>query len=720
MGVIGNVVMQDDRQVVEAVRRLIDLVADKPPSVVESAERRDDRRRFLAETLGSDGDVVFERIIAGDELQPVAYLERGAIAARAVAKIALRSQAGSAIGSGTGFLIAPGVLITNNHVIPDRSLTINSMAQFGYELDVMGKALGPVEFALDAERLFHTDVALDFTVVAVRPLAQDGTSRLDAYGYLPLLGTTGKAMEGEWLSLIQHPNGERKQVCVRENKLIKRQPDVLWYSSDTKPGSSGSPVFNNDWFVVALHHKGVPEMRDGVIQTVDGRDFDARTMSEDRVKWIGNEGVRASRIFATLQAALPGHPLLQPLFQATPASARVETPALGPDTRRAAPPTASAPSSPPALPATSPASTVMATNETITIPIEIRLTVRPDGAVAAPAVVASTESFAIEAKRSAEPKREAPFDPDYGKRKGYDPKFLGGGAKIVGLPVLGAQNEVNAAPLLSPTASNKHVLHYDNYSVVMHKDRRLAMFSAANVSFGHRYEMARTRDVWRLDPRIRKEHQLDGFYYANNQFDRGHLTRREDLEWGTTPRKALMSAGDTCHWTNCTPQHSRFNQNREIWQGIERYILEESIEAGHVDTQIITGPVLDEGDPEYKKIKYPLQFWKVVAALKQDGSLFATAYIASQAEVIAQYGIETTEAPFGAYKTFQTRIAEIERLTGLTFVSGEGGATPLSTYDPLEGRPVSRRRRLATSESTSGVSLPPDYLPIDDLSDIIV
>ena len=74
MGVIGNVVMQDDRQVVEAVRRLIDLVADKPPSVVESAERRDDRRRFLAETLGSDGDVVFERIIAGDELQPVAYL----------------------------------------------------------------------------------------------------------------------------------------------------------------------------------------------------------------------------------------------------------------------------------------------------------------------------------------------------------------------------------------------------------------------------------------------------------------------------------------------------------------------------------------------------------------------------------------------------------------------------------------------------------------------
>lgn len=718
MGVVGSAFVQVDQAEVEMLRQLLDLVADKPPVAVESPDRREARRRFLTETLGAAGEVAFERVIAGDELQPVSYLERGMVAARAVAKVALRTAGGASDGSGTGFLIAPGVLITNNHVLPDRSLASRSRAQFSYELDAAGAPVEPVDFAFDVDRLFHTHQALDFTVVAVSAVAQDGRTRLDGFGYLPLLGTTGKAMEGEWLSLIQHPNGERKQVSIRENKLIKRKADVLWYSTDTKPGSSGSPVFNNDWYVVALHHAGVPDMRNGVPQTIDGVDFDPRRMSDDRVKWIGNEGIRASRIFQTLQAALPGHPLLQPLFSATPSSARIEVGPGGhgtpPEARPSHPPSGSSP-----LPAPrSPVSTAMAHVETVTIPVEIRLTLRQDGGPATPAVVTGTESIRAEAASQKPAEREAPFDPDYGKRKGYDAKFLGTGAKMVGLPVLGQQNTVNAAPLLSPTAQNKFVLHYANYSVVMHKDRRLAMFSAANVSFGSRFDMPRTRDVWRRDPRIRADHQLEGFYYARNNFDRGHLTRREDLEYGPTPALALMSAGDTCHWPNCVPQHARFNQNREIWQGIERYILEESIFAGNVDAQIFTGPVLDEGDPAYRDIQYPLQFWKIVAALKSDGTLFATAYLASQEEVIAQHGIETTEAPFGAYRTFQTTIAEIERLTGLTFVSGEGGTTPLRSYDPLESEPRSRGARLATRESTGGIALPPNYRRLSGLGDI--
>jgi endonuclease G len=720
MGVVGSTHIQADQAVAEALRRLIDFAGAKPPAIMNSPDTLALRRRFLNETLGAEGEVAYERVIAGNELQPVAYLERGAIAARAVAKVAIKTTGGAAAGSGTGFLIAPGVLITNNHVIDDKSLAINSLAQFAYETDLAGRPVGPIDFALDPNTLFHTNEPLDFTIVAVRPLALDGKTTLDAFGSLPLLGTTGKASEGEWLSLIQHPDGQRKQVCIRENKLIKRQPDVLWYSTDTKPGSSGSPVFNNDWFVVALHHAGVPEMRNGIPQTIDGRDFNPSTMTDDLIKWVGNEGIRASRIHQTLQAALPSHPLLQPLFAATPTSARVDSA-----------PQTSKPMSRPALFAAQPRSTaitppdasdIMTTNDTVTIPIEIKLMVRPNGTLAAPAVTGAAESTAfLEARKKKEAMFDAPFEPDYSKRKGYDAKFLGAGGKIVSLPRLGPLNELVAAPLLNPTASNKFVLHYDNYSLVMHKDRRLAIYSAANVSFGKRFEMARSRDVWRRDPRIRPEHQLEGWYYVKNQFDRGHLTRREDLEFGISPQKALMSAGDTCHWTNCAPQHAKFNQNKEIWQGIERYILEESIYNGEVDAQIFTGPVLDEGDPEYQKIKYPLQFWKVVAALKSDGSLFATAYIASQEEVIAQYGIETTEAPFGAYGTFQTTIAEIERLTGLTFVSGEGGAKPLKDYDPLEA-PARRQRnrRFSPRESTRGHTLPPNYFPITDLGDIQV
>ncbi len=45
-------------------------------------------------------------------------------------------------------------------------------------------------------------------------------------------------------------SGSVTQVALRENKIIsKKSPDVLLYQSDTAPGSSGSPVFNDQWQV---------------------------------------------------------------------------------------------------------------------------------------------------------------------------------------------------------------------------------------------------------------------------------------------------------------------------------------------------------------------------------------------------------------------------------------------------------------------------------------
>jgi endonuclease G, mitochondrial len=85
------------------------------------------------------------------------------------------------------------------------------------------------------------------------------------------------------------------------------------------------------------------------------------------------------------------------------------------------------------------------------------------------------------------------------------------------------------------------------------------------------------------------------------------LTRREDLEFGKTPELALGSAGDTCHFTNCTPQHAGFDRGREIWQGIERHVLEEAIVKGKYNAKILTGQIFDDSDPDYKAIQYPVQ-----------------------------------------------------------------------------------------------------------------
>lgn len=678
---------------------------DKQPRELTTEQARQERRAFLRESLRDAqlSEDTFERVLAGNELQPAAYLERGAVAARAVARIAVRTAAGQTLAWGTGFLIAPNVLLTNHHVLETREAAASSLGEFEYEVDLADMPKGPVQFRLLPDRLFHTSGELDFTIVAIEPRSRDGRRALAEFGWLPLLEVTGKAFEGEWLTIVQHPSGERKQLCVRENRLLKRADDVLWYTTDTQPGSSGSPVFNNDWYVVALHHSGVPETKNGVRQTIDGRDYDARTMRDSQLKWIANEGIRASRIVRTLRATFPAHPLLKPLFASTPASARIRSkPGAG---------AASATSNPPQEIRS------MSDARTVAVPFTARFRIGSNGDVTPLDFEAAggAESGAVNGEvGGAEAAFDLPFDADYDSRKGFQPAFLGNGAKRVDLPKLSPALKAAAVKLIGGT---NVVLDYHNFSVVMHEERRFAIYSAANVNFAGRYAMSRPPDVWRVDPRIPSKPQVQNWYYASNQFDRGHLSRREDLEFGATRVAALHSAADTCHWTNCSPMHKRFNQGKEIWQGIERHVLEDSIERGSFSAQVITGPVFDDGDPAWKGIQYPLRFWKVVAALDASGSkLFATAYIASQEGVIAQYGLDEAAVPFAPFKTYQVRIEEVERLSGLEFTCGADGKADLRSHDPF----TSRRRRRSGADGQEGLvaGAASTYSELESLSDI--
>jgi endonuclease G, mitochondrial len=701
------------------IEQVVDDARGQAPITLASAKEKQERHQFLRDSLQdvAQADKYFERILLGNELQDVNYLERGAIAARAVARIAIRRPNGALAGWGTGFLVAPGVLLTNHHVLPDNSFVQRSEAQFGFERDYNGVQRTPQVFAMRPNVLYFADQTLDFAIVAIASNSDNSEVPLASFGHLPLLATTGKVSEGEWLSIIQHPNGELKQVCVRENKLVKRTENELWYSTDTLGGSSGSPVFNNDWYVVALHHSGVPHRVDGKIQTVDGRDYDPTRDGEERIHWIANEGIRVSRIVQRLCQQHAQHPLLQPLFAATPESARL---ASGIQTGNSL-------AAPVSIIPPVPESPAMPNHDFSVSPrsITVTLTLDAEGNVALAGSSVAQEAALTES--SASKKRPLPFDvpfnAKYDDRKGFQAAFLDK-AILVHLPQLSPALEAKASHLLQPANGNKYVLHYHNYSVVMHRERRFAMYSAANVRYDQRFDMGRPSDVWRTDPRIPEEHQVGNFYYKSNQFDRGHLTRREDLEFGTTAKAALVSAADTCHWTNCTPQHARFNQNKELWQGLERYVLEEGLLRNQLQVQVFTGPILEEDDPVYKpfpKIQYPVRFWKVLATLDADGELFATAYILDQSDVIAQYGIEEA-APYGAYKTFQVNVTEVERLTGLTFTCEvKGQAQQLSDFDPLpkSSTRIRRRRTPVVSESLP-LGIEGDPYELGDVTDIIL
>jgi len=637
------------------------------------------RRNFLDDQLGGELshrelEETFERIIGGNELQDINYLEKGTNAARSVCRIRFEAMGG---GYATGFLIAPRVLITNNHVFPDAQTARTAEAQFRYERSLDGRELTPVRFRLEPDRLFFTSKKLDFSVVAVAARDVTGATALDAFNFLALIDVTGKVAEGEWLTIVQHPAGQLKQVCVRENQLLRRTDDFIWYSTDTLSGSSGSPVFSNDWLVVALHHSGVPVRRNGAIQTVLGHDFNPNVDKEDDIKWMANEGVRVSRIVQTLREALPDHDLIKPIIAPQPV------------------PSAGAVHAKPQE---------LAMSRIVTVQLEIS-----DAGGVRLVGGGEVESFVAEASKPKGTRDErgnvidAPADRTFkgAHLKGYQSKL--GKFKVL-LPQLDDSIKGDVAPLVAD--ATKSELKYEHFSVVMNKERRLAFFSAANLSAGPRFILSGRTDDWLVDSRISRNHQIDNSYYKRNKLDRGHLTRREDLEFGSNVFDAVRSANGTCVYTNCVPQRDIFNQGKaknigddaRLWAGLEDYILEQVNPKDDLSLQVFTGPIFSTSDPKYRGHKIPLEFWKVAVGIAPDENLFATAYLLSQENLIDVTDLDEAvrELPLGAYKLYQRRVTQIENATGLRFFfTKNGNATeiPLSTVDPLDGQPGLRRRR---------------------------
>jgi endonuclease G, mitochondrial len=251
--------------------------------------------------------VGIERLLGKNDLISASFLSRGLRAAKAVVRVEIGGgQSRQPAGYGTGFLISNHVLLTNNHVLETLAIASSSQVRFEYEETADGDLNPGVAFALEPEKLFYTDPELDFTVVAVKSNSVksnsvNGDRSLEEFGWLPLYKSPDRHIKTERVNIIQHPNGEKKQLALRENEIIDRDDDFLRYQTDTTPGSSGSPVFNDAWEVVALHHSGVPK-RDANRRVLK-RDGSLYQNGEDEslIDWIANEGARASRIVSTLE-----------------------------------------------------------------------------------------------------------------------------------------------------------------------------------------------------------------------------------------------------------------------------------------------------------------------------------------------------------------------------------------------------------------------------------
>ena len=232
-------------------------------------------------------DLDLEAVIGADDSLWLTFLSRGLTAAGAVGRVVFADTTPME-PSATGVLVARRLLLTNNHVIPDTDTGAEMGVQFGYEYADDGAEREPTLYRLDPAAGFITDVERDFTVVAVSDV--DGAPAGGRFGVVRLIAQQGKVLKAERLNVIHHPGGDRKRISFRENRMVAQ--DDLWirYTSDTRPGSSGAPVFNDQWEMVALHHGAVP-CGSTAAGSGDGTG-DPGCMA--------NEGIRVSRILQWL------------------------------------------------------------------------------------------------------------------------------------------------------------------------------------------------------------------------------------------------------------------------------------------------------------------------------------------------------------------------------------------------------------------------------------
>ena len=195
-------------------------------------------------------------------------------------------RAGEALG--TAFLVGPDLVLTNYHVIEDidGSPAAGWGVRFNYKVAPGGATVDSgtlVEFAdvwqvdsspyspLDLQTLLERNDAepgvdlLDYALIRLAtPIAEESrrANAPEPRGFIPLRTTPIAWSSIRALAILQHPLGSPLKLALGlpPALTINAPGSRVRYTTPTEPGSSGSPVFDHDWNLVALHHSGDPRI----------------------------------------------------------------------------------------------------------------------------------------------------------------------------------------------------------------------------------------------------------------------------------------------------------------------------------------------------------------------------------------------------------------------------------------------------------------------------
>ncbi|MEU3747191.1 MULTISPECIES: trypsin-like peptidase domain-containing protein [Streptomyces] len=242
-----------------------------------------------------------EEIVLQDDTVPYEFLQGGIRAGASVALLRIPPyESGSPLlpsypHGGTGWMVAPGLLITNHHVVMARSWE-SGVRPFVSDDDLRLQALMSrsrfdfVENAtaspeVTAGELAAWDESLDYAIV--RLAAEQAPRPTLKVATRPLLVRERQRVP---VNIIQHPSGLPKRVALRNNLVYRADERDIMYFTDTRGGSSGSPVCLDDWTVVGLHR---------ATKKVDEVEFQGQ-----KTKFV-NVGTQMSSIMSHLRESRP-------------------------------------------------------------------------------------------------------------------------------------------------------------------------------------------------------------------------------------------------------------------------------------------------------------------------------------------------------------------------------------------------------------------------------
>ncbi len=669
----------------------------------ENAERALDKIR-RNEELDEEETFALEAIILPAE-RPVVDIKNGSYETppepfTGFGEPAVRAVIGRAISSvgrielpdmpsvpfgGTGFVVGENLLMTNRHVAelfarglgPDVSFRSGQSAgvDFGRE---RGQGEGTV-LKVDDVLMIHP--YWDMALLEVSGLPAE-------HQPLELAGEEPEAYVGDEVVIIGYPAFDPRNDMELQRRIfdgvfnVKRlQPgkvmgrgeitsygspvDALKHDASTLGGNSGSLVLHvGTGQVLALHFAGRYLEANFAVPAFElARD---RRVAERRIHFV--------------PAALPRAVSWDPVWE------ELERPARDEGAGAAAPPTAG-PAGTGAV--TGAAQLVGEASWTIPLEISVRLgrvvagdaaatAARAGGTRAEPGAGAGAAAATVE--RAVEPFHEE----DYDNRRGYDERFLG-----IKVPM----PEVKDLRVVSKLDDGGHEIPYEHFSLVMHKKRRLAIFTAANVDSrpdakepeaGKKYTRdalgglgEKDQEKWFDDPRIPGIHQLPDKFFTKDRksFDKGHVVRRDDVAWGESYDEVRRANGDTFHVTNCSPQVKNFNRSNTadgIWGKLENLVLKE---AATEKLCVFGGPVLDDrNDREFRgvdergeiMVKIPSRYWKVVVA-RNGNRLESFGFLLEQDLDDVSWELVTGDVEFTVpmeWKRRMVAIADLEEMIG--------------------------------------------------------